>query len=269
MSGPPASIRCARCRELRPFNQIIVRVQHRSDSKSVPHGPGWGVVGFPSGRHGVGPPALGPTPAGWHTEWRELWISHLADGTTRRYTDGSEAAWREGENVCRRCRDAQLAGARTDPAAWNEKAARNENSEFEFMKAAPGRLRRSGVPTELLVSVRLDPRRLLPGKREIVQPRGRGWLLGDITWRVAHKGASRVYDPHDEIRLTALVDSNDGPLFNWVEQGPHGLHLKGPQARMLKPAELNASGVPFPGAASGSTSVQHAGPAVRALLGET
>jgi len=103
----PSYATCTACGQALPAEDVIVRVSIRKDSRAVPHGPHMAVAG-PSGIHGVGQPALRQEPGGWHLEHFDRFISHLANGETRRYTAGQYPEWREGANVCRKCRDARL-----------------------------------------------------------------------------------------------------------------------------------------------------------------
>jgi hypothetical protein len=102
---------CPSCaRDLRR-DQIIVGVSSHLEEDIVGYRQNMRVVGMRL----VGPPPGRPEPAlepdGTYSPMlgtRQVWVSRLADGTTRRYTASADPVWRAGERICRDCRDARV-----------------------------------------------------------------------------------------------------------------------------------------------------------------
>lgn len=98
---------CSECsRELRE-DEVIAYCFCKDDQKWHTH-VDQEVVGFQSGMHNVGPAVTRETGIGYHIESHPIWISRLADGSTSRYAAANDERWREGENVCRDCRDQRV-----------------------------------------------------------------------------------------------------------------------------------------------------------------
>lgn len=142
--------------------------------------------------------------------------------------------------------------------ATERSLAESHERERELLRGAPAKLRPKRVPSEPLVQVLEERRKVLPGFRDIIRPQRRGWLLGDLTWRIAPR-ANFNREWYDELRLTALVDRDDHLHFRWVERGAHGLHLR---------AQWEAS-LPGPNLYEHRHTVRSAGSAIRRLLGES
>jgi hypothetical protein len=94
---------CTVCGEVAP-DKVIVSASGRRDTKLVWHE--WRMKAASVDAWGNQFPRFGP--AGWTYDLVTRRISHLADGTTRRYVAAIMDHWCEGDNVCRGCRDRRL-----------------------------------------------------------------------------------------------------------------------------------------------------------------
>ncbi|HWK27071.1 MAG TPA: hypothetical protein VNS09_10925 [Solirubrobacter sp.] len=99
---------CPECRKAKPLGEIIRKVQQQNDRVYREQPPRPELLGFTGGAYGVGAPVMRTAPARTGFVDKDIWVSFLADGTSARYIAGKDPRWREGENVCRDCRDRRV-----------------------------------------------------------------------------------------------------------------------------------------------------------------